>query len=119
MFSRFAAILLLGFAGPAFAGDASSDVPDFPSAPGASAMPAAVMLCYDLNTPIQTLALNPATAAIVDANIPGLLEDSNYSLFKGMSLKAVASLSNGQISAKMLQTTADALKLVPVSTASN
>jgi hypothetical protein len=115
---RFSAVLLIGLTSSAFAADASDDDRDFPAAPGALAMPEAPVLNYDLNTPIQTLALNPATAAIVNANIPGLLEDDNYSMFKSMSLKTVASLSNGRISGETLQTIAGQLKSVPISTAS-
>jgi hypothetical protein len=70
-----------------------------------------------LDTPIQTLAANPVTAAIVEANIPGLLENNNYFFFKGMSLKTVASLSHGQISSETLQTTSSQLKSVLIATA--
>ena len=48
--------------------------------------------------------------------IPG--KDDNYFLFKGMSLKTVASLSHGQISTDALQTIAGQLKFVPISVAS-
>src|SRR3954470_17750413 len=43
---------------------------------------------YDERTPIETLAADPAAAAILNKDLPGLLTDSQYPLFKGMSLKA-------------------------------
>jgi hypothetical protein len=69
---------------------------------------------YNLDTPIEVLAENPAAASVVDKNIPGLLEDPSYPIFKDMSLNLVASLSRGQISKQMLAQTATALAALPV-----
>jgi hypothetical protein len=119
MLGRFSAVLLIALTRVAIAADNSEDFPTFPLDHSASIVPAGSDLSYGVDTPIQTLAANPAAAAIVEANIPGLLEDSNYPFFKGMSLKTVTSLSHGQISSDTLQTIAAQLKSVPISTASN
>jgi hypothetical protein len=117
MIGRFVAVFLISLGHAAIAADADADIPAFPSP--SPAEPPAAATGYNLDTPIQTLATNPATAAVVDQNIPGLLEDENYSLFKRMSLKVVASLSGGRISTQTLQAIAVELKSVPISTASN
>ena len=117
MLRRLCVVLLVGLTRAAVAADQAGDFPDFPA--NLEASPASVsVLGYGLDTHIQTLATNPATAAILDANIPGLLEDPNYDFFKGMSLKTVASLSRGQITGATLQTIAAQLKSVPIATAS-
>ena len=118
MLARLAAVLLISLTCTAMAADAADDFPAFPFDPGSATASGAAALCYTLDTPIQTLATDPAANAIVDANIPGLLEDGNYFLFKGMSLKTVASLSHGQISTDALQTIAGQLKFGPISVAS-
>jgi hypothetical protein len=119
MLGRFSVVLLIGLTRVAIAADTSGDFPSFPSDQSNSTAPASSVLSYGVNTPIQTLAANPATAAIVKANIPGLLEDDNFPFFKGMSLKTVASLSHGQISSDTLHTIAAQLKSVLISTAAN
>jgi hypothetical protein len=63
---------------------------------------------YTLYTPIEVIAAEPGGAAVLDKNLPGLLEDPNYSAFKRMNLKTLASLSRGQIDQQSLaQTEAD------------
>jgi len=99
--------------------DATDNLPDFSEPSGESTSPVPPLRGYNLDTPIQLLASNPVTFAILEENIPGFLEDSNYPLFKGMSLKNVAALSSGRITPKVLETIAEKLKSVPVSTASN
>jgi len=45
---------------------------------------------------------------VLNKNLPGLLTNPNYYLFKGMSLKALASASSGRVSRQTLaQTLAD------------
>ncbi len=65
---------------------------------------------YTLGTPLEAIASDPAGAAVINRDIPGLLSDPSYSLIKGMSLKAVASLSGGQITDEMLARTEADLK---------
>ena len=114
MLVRLFTVVLLGLSVSACAASAPDDLLDFPVPPGQAAPPASPLLGYNLDTRIQLLASNPVTSAIVEASIPGLLEDSNYPLFKGMSLRTVASLSGGRITANALQTIAEKLKSVPV-----
>ena len=119
MLARLSIVMLLGLSGTAFAADTSDDLPDFSKPVGEAVAPAPALRSYDLDTAIQLLASNPATCAILEENIPGLLENSSYPFFKGMSLNTVASFSRGQITDQMLETIAGKLKTVPVSIASN
>ena len=48
-------------------------------------------------TPIETLAANPATKAILDKNIPELTGHPAFDQFKAMSLKALQPLSQGAL----------------------
>ena len=100
----------------ACAADANSAANDFPLPPD-TPVPAlsAPNLHYDSDTTIERLAANPAAAAIVEKYIPGLLQDSSYPMFRGMSLKSVAALSRGEISAETIAAIAAELKSVPVS----
>jgi hypothetical protein len=68
---------------------------------------------FDLNTPVGEIAANPAGAAVVNKDIPGLLSDPSFSDIKGMSLKMIASLSSGQITKEMLAQTEADLKALP------
>ena len=96
MLGRLSAVLIISFAQGAFA--ASADFPNFPSDGSGACRSGAPG--YNLDTPIQTLAANAAAARIVEANIPGLLEDGRCDFFKGMSLKTVASLRRAARSRK-------------------
>jgi hypothetical protein len=58
-----------------------------------------------LETPIEVIAADPGGSAVLDKDIPGLLEDSHYSAFKGMNLKLLASMSHGELSQQMLAQT--------------
>lgn len=53
---------------------------------------------YTLETPIETIAANPAGKAILDKDLPGLTTHEAYDSFKSMSLKDVQPMSNGAIS---------------------
>ena len=67
---------------------------------------------YTLGTPIETIAADPAGAAVINKDIPGLLTDSHYDIFKSMNLKLIASLSGGQMTDQTLaQTEADLASL--------
>ena len=41
---------------------------------------------YDDKTPIEVLAADPAAADVLNRDLPGLLSDAQYPLFKSMSL---------------------------------
>jgi hypothetical protein len=60
---------------------------------------------FSLDTPIETLAADPAAKAVLDANFPGLTTHQAYDMFKAMSLKQVAPMSGGQISDESLAKT--------------
>jgi hypothetical protein len=69
---------------------------DIPGFPGDAPPPASSASCLD--KPIEKLAADPHAAAVIDKDIPGLLGDSHYPIFKSMSLRTVAALSSGRIS---------------------
>lgn len=63
---------------------------------------------YTLDTPIETIAGDPAGAAVLNKDIPGLLTDPSYGIFKILSLKTIAALSHGDLDDQTLtQTEAD------------
>jgi hypothetical protein len=55
-----------------------------------------------LDTPIETIAANPAGKTVLDKDLPGLTTHPAYDQFKGMSLKEVAPMSQGAITDAML-----------------
>src|ERR1700761_3492014 len=68
-----------------------------------------------LDVPIEQLAADRETASVLRKDIPGLLEDKHYPMFKSMSLRVIAALSNGEISSQTLaQTEADLRAVHPV-----
>ena len=87
---------------------------EFP--PPAAAAPASSQP-FSADTPIETLAADPGAAAIVECNFPGLLENPHYPAFKSMSLKTVAAMSGGRISAGTLSAVDAQLKAMPVTAA--
>jgi hypothetical protein len=75
-------------------------------APAAAASEQMAKLSID--TPIEQLAANPVSKAVLDANFPGMTTHPAYDQFKGMSLKAVQPFSNGVITDEAIaKTTAD------------
>jgi hypothetical protein len=60
---------------------------------------------YNLETPIAALAADPKAAAVVDKNIPGLLSNANFDVFKALNLKQVSALSGGKLTKDMLNRT--------------
>jgi len=70
-----------------------------------------------LDLPIEQLAADQAAAAVLRKDLPGLLEDKHYPMFKSMSLRVIAALSNGKISTQTLaQTEADLRSVHPMIT---
>jgi hypothetical protein len=65
------------------------------------------------DSPIEVLASNPGAASVIRQDLPGLLEDSSYPMFKRMSLKMVASLSGGRIPTATLDQVQTELKALP------
>ena len=67
-----------------------------------------------LDMPIEQLAADKDMASVLRKDIPGLLEDKHYPVFKSMSLRVIAALSNGDISSQTLaQTEADLRSVHP------
>ena len=60
---------------------------------------------YDEKTPIEVLAADPDAAAVLNKDLPGLLTDAQYPLFKSMSLKAIQQASNGDLSKRDVEKT--------------
>lgn len=85
----FAAAALLPFA-PIAAQDA-------PAAAGE-----ATAAKYTLDTPIETLAADPAAKAVLDKHLPGTTTHASYDMFKTMSLRAVQPFSGGAITDETL-----------------
>jgi hypothetical protein len=52
---------------------------------------------YSRDTPVERIAADPAAAAILNKDLPGLLSDAQYPLFKSMSLKQLQAASGGEL----------------------
>jgi len=68
---------------------------------------------YSEETPIEVLAADPAAAAVLNKDLPGLLTDAQYPLFKAMSLKAIQQASNGGLSKSDVEKTVADLQALP------
>jgi hypothetical protein len=68
---------------------------------------------YSQDTPIETLASDPAAAAVLNKDLPGLLTDAQYPIFKAMSLKAIQQASGGDLSAEDVHKTVADLQALP------
>lgn len=55
-----------------------------------------------LDTPVETLAANPAAKAVLDKHFPEMLSHPMYDQFKQMSLKQLQPLAQGQITNDMM-----------------
>jgi hypothetical protein len=53
---------------------------------------------YTLQTPVETIAADPAAAAVLNRDLPGLLTNPSYATFKTMSLKQMQEASGGDLS---------------------
>lgn len=67
---------------------------------------------FTLDTPIEELAQNKDAASVLRKDIPGLLEDKHYPMFKSMSLRVISALSDGDISTQTLAKTEADLRSV-------
>jgi hypothetical protein len=68
---------------------------------------------FTRDTPIETIAADPAGAAVLNKDIPGLLADKSYPDFKAMSLKQVQALSGGELSESTVEQAENDLKALP------
>ena len=90
---KFAALLLATIAAPVLA-QAPATVPAAPAA-----IPAAK---FTLDTPVETIAADPAGKAVLNADIPGLLVHPMYESFKSMGLLDLQGMSQGKLTDAML-----------------
>ena len=100
MFSKTAGAALLLLSSPAWAQEHAAPIPTSP-------------VPYNRDTPIETLAADPAAAAILNKDLPGLLRDPEYPVFKRMSLKAIQDASGGDLSAEDVNKTVADLQALP------
>jgi len=68
---------------------------------------------YSQDTPLETLAANPAAVAVLNKDLPGLLTDAQYPIFKHMSLKTLQEASGGDLSATDVSKTVADLRALP------
>jgi hypothetical protein len=68
---------------------------------------------YTLDSALEDIAANPAAAEVIHKDIPGLLENRSYPMFKSLSLRLLGSLSGGRLTASMLAQTEADLSAVP------
>jgi len=73
----------------------------------------AVSSPYTRDTPVEKLAADPAAAAVLNKDLPGLLTDAQYPFFKAMSLKALHDASGGDLSDADLDRTVADLQALP------
>jgi hypothetical protein len=100
MFSKTAIAALLLLISPAWAQEHATPTPSPP-------------VPYTRDTPIETLAADPAAAAILNKDLPGLLRDPEYPVFKHMSLKTIQDASRGDLSAVDVDKTVADLQALP------
>ena len=68
-------------------------------APAPTPAPAAK---FNLDTPIETIAADPAGRSVLEAVLPELLPHPAYEQFKGFSLRQLQPMSQGQITDETL-----------------
>jgi hypothetical protein len=68
---------------------------------------------YGQDTPLETLAADPAAVAILNKDLPGLLSDAQYPMFKQMSLKTLQAASGGDLSKDDVNKTVADLQALP------
>ena len=88
----FAAIAALT-AAPLAAQTAPAPVPAAPAA----AAPAASTAKFNLDTPIETIAADPAGKTVLDTDLANITAHPMYEQFKGMSLNQVQPMSQGAL----------------------
>ena len=66
------------------------------------------------DTPIETIVANPDGKAVLDKDAPGLTSHPQYEMFKGMSLKELAPMSQGKLTDEgVAKIAADLAKVTP------
>jgi hypothetical protein len=100
LMSRLAVIALLSISQLSCAAPQSGGAEIIPFPSGGTAVQTSPG--YTLETPIEVIAADPRGAAVLNKDIPGLLANPNYEMFKGMGLKLLAALSSGKLSDQTL-----------------
>jgi hypothetical protein len=99
------------------AGCASQTPPPAATAPPPAGPATASAKALSVNTPVSAIAANPAGKAVLEQDLPGLLERPEYSIFKNMTLKALAGMSNGKITPQKLDQVQHDLQAIPATDA--
>jgi len=68
---------------------------------------------YSDETPLEILASDPAAVAVLNKDLPGLLSDAQYPMFKRMSLKSLQEASGGDLSKDDVSKTVADLQALP------
>lgn len=97
----FAALAAVTFAPTAIAQTTPAPAPATASAPAAPVATAK----FNLDTPVQDLVADPKAKAVLDADLPGLSTHESYEMFKGMSLKQLASYAADKLTPEVLAKT--------------
>ncbi|WP_296615798.1 hypothetical protein [Sphingomonas sp.] len=79
---------------------------------GGAAAPATASAKFTLDTPIQDIVADTQGKAVLDKNLPGLVDLPQYEMFKGLSLKQVQPYSNGKLTDELLAKTATDLAAI-------
>lgn len=93
------AALLSQASPPTTAHDAMGNQP----APAAVTPVAPADATFNADTPVETLAANPAAKAILEKDVPSLLSHPSYDAIKGMSLRQIQPYSNGALTDAMIE----------------
>lgn len=62
-----------------------------------AAAPAAAAAKYTLDTPLETIAADPAGKAALESAMPNITSHPSWDMFKAMSLSQLQPMSSGQI----------------------
>ena len=106
------AVMVFGVAGLACLGACSAS----PEAHEAAVepAPASAAASFSVQTPIDRIAADQRGKAVLDRDVPGVMNNPHYELFSCMSLSQLASLSGGRLpQSKLNQVNADLAELSP------
>ncbi|MGK6321075.1 hypothetical protein [Sphingomonas sp. DT-204] len=90
---------------PASTAPASASTTTAPAAPAAASK-------FSLDTPIETIAADPAGKKALDETMPGLTTHDAYEMFKSMSLNQLQPMAGGKITDEAMAKTKAALEAV-------
>lgn len=82
----------------------------------AASSAAAATARFDADTPIETIAADPAGRTVLDRDIPGLLTHPSYEEFKMLSLRQLQPMSGGELTEDQVTKAEADLKALPPET---